>query len=646
MAITFDNAGQTDYFAVSSMTHSLTVSGPSNQATFIITTCRHTAAGIVLPSSVTFGGHAAEFVMDREQLTTGLGEYLGVAVWVVKEQLIGTFDAVATFPGSVNQGAIHVVSLGGVNLAATVETTADDWDTGQVYARAFYETLTANAWVMAMVYSGATNVTVPGSWSTRTYQNIGSDVGSVITQGFATVQTAQTVDFTHTGAEAADSMTATISIVPASVNPDAMVANRKATTGFNHSNSAAVSFTHTPRGTPNFVVATVNFAAAGNSYTSYPTYGGVRMSRIATANDFSRWSEIWVLENPPTGPQTMSCQVGVQHTVRVTTFSNVNVSGIPFTILNQSARGAASSISQAVSSALGRTLLVNVAKNQAGVTLPGAGQTPVDPTYPDPFEDDGNGCGSYTAVMAGDTSVTVSATRGTGSAEFMALTVIELLANTFITGVRVDRVASSEGTTVDIEVGSTSDRSLEVVADCTPAPSSVTVNGTPMTLIQSDSGVGYYRYRLLNPATGTRTITVSGTSVMYSLIAVVLSNVDQTTPERDGVSLGGGGGTPWDVTVDSAVGDVVLSYSYTGTTATAPPIPTAPAILRTIVEEDPGAYWSALATWQGAAPTVTTQWSAPVFADRNVGSWSVRAAGEAPSGIRTVFKGIGRGIIR
>ena len=201
------------------------------------------------------------------------------------------------------------------------------------------------------------------------------------------------------------------------------LSNRATSEGFNHLNSGAVSFPHTPIGTPDFVVVTVNFGSGGSvPFTSGPTYGGNAMTQVAEAGQFSRTSTMWVLASPPSGVQTVASQVGVQHTVRCVTYTGVDVGGTPYNVLLEHQPGAISTYSQVVSSAVGREVLVCVAKNQIGTTTPGAGQTVLETLY----EDDGNGCGNYLSYMDGASSLTISGTSS-GGVEFMGVTALEIL---------------------------------------------------------------------------------------------------------------------------------------------------------------------------------------------------------------------------
>lgn len=96
------------------------------------------------------------------------------------------------------------------------------------------------------------------------------------------------------------------------------------------------------------------------------------------------------------------------------------------------------------------------------------------------------------------------------------------------------------------------------------SPSSVTCNGTGMTLVGSqiygtNSFEKLHLYRLINPPTGTVSIVVTASvAIEITLVADSYTGADQTTPEGTPVSSAGSSSTPSDTVTGTTSGNIVI----------------------------------------------------------------------------------------
>lgn len=111
----------------------------------------------------------------------------------------------------------------------------------------------------------------------------------------------------------------------------------------------------------------------------------------------------------------------------------------------------------------------------------------------------------------------------------------------------VNQAAQTSGSTLSFNAGSGSNRALLVSVDSTSAPSGVTYNGVSMTLVDSQAlgAASYtqYLYKLIAPATGSNTISVSGGSGTITIAAASFAGVHQTTFVEASAKNGGAGTT-------------------------------------------------------------------------------------------------------
>lgn len=127
--------------------------------------------------------------------------------------------------------------------------------------------------------------------------------------------------------------------------------------------------------------------------------------------------------------------------------------------------------------------------------------------------------------------------------------------------------------TMSCDAGSSANRVLYafVLNDGTALASLPTYNGVATTAVDSESNASakVWLYRLINPASGSNTLSVdhTGTGTVPNVIGcIAVDGTNQTTPNDTPVKHNGSGGAiTHDVT--SETGDLVLDFIYAGGTS-------------------------------------------------------------------------------
>lgn len=189
----------------SSLTFSHTVGAGTDRALFVAVRIRDPdAIGHTQATAVTYAGNAMTLVADHQVFAAGIGEFLGAQWWRLTAPPVGTANVVVTFGNGVPfRGGASAISLNGVDQTTPVEANADTDGVGSPTTSASVTTVSANAWVLSNVYSGATSATLGGAATQREQTAYGSDFGATATQEVVT-PSAVTHTWTNTASETGD----------------------------------------------------------------------------------------------------------------------------------------------------------------------------------------------------------------------------------------------------------------------------------------------------------------------------------------------------------------------------------------------------------------------------------------------------------
>lgn len=218
MAIAFDAVSVSTALnnANTSRTWSHTVGSGSDRVLLVGTRVRDAnAQNQTLATAVTYNGTSLTLYREYALLSSGLGEYLGVQWWRLVAPPSGAANVVVTWGNGVpQQGGAVAISLSGVGQATPLEAFGETNGTGSLTTVASVTTLTAEAWVVSNVYSGATSATLNAGPTQRDQTAYGSDYGASATT--ATTSTGSvTHTWTNTAAEAGDYIGLAVSVVAA-----------------------------------------------------------------------------------------------------------------------------------------------------------------------------------------------------------------------------------------------------------------------------------------------------------------------------------------------------------------------------------------------------------------------------------------------
>lgn len=321
------------------------------------------------------------------------------------------------------------------------------------------------------------------------------------------------------------------------------LSNRTVTRFINHATGGGISGTHTPTGTPDFVVLLVG-GSLSNPTTI--TYGGVSLgSPVADFSDFGRKSLAYVLASPSSGAQAVvvSGLGGGNVTVWCITYTGVDVGGTPYNVrVGRNFGGAIpSSYSEAVTSAADSELLGLVAATVTSAYTRGASQTALTGS---PVLNDNNGWSGDAWYAPGNTSPVTGTTAGP---ELCAISVLEVLPGAV--GPTIDTQPVADTGLINGDPARRSTVYTVAATGDTISEIEWTVDGSPV----SDGGI----YDIVEAGIGTNTATSTIT---------VTRTVKTGTPFDIQVNVADANGTTAsDIVADTWYTGPVLSKSF-GTT--------------------------------------------------------------------------------
>jgi hypothetical protein len=151
-----------------------------------------------------------------------------------------------------------------------------------------------------------------------------------------------------------------------------------------------------------------------------------------------------------------------------------------------------------------------------------------------------------------------------------------------------DEVASviGTGTPLSVTVASGTDRYLVVFIECSTTPT-MARDGQSLTQLHEYSNDGLrYAFGLAAPNTGTADVVVTGGGTISGIAAVVLTDVDQSSPVVASASRQWNGASPWTPSaVTSETNGYVMHFGFVTNTTISASAPT-----ELLAEVDTGTY--------------------------------------------------------